>query len=962
MGVTLNPFTGQLDITGSGGSSATQWKDSVADFASLPLVGNSDGDVRVTRDTDNIYVWDAGSTSWVLANQLQIGAFGTSPNANGLTLGSGGPASTVASHTTGVAGAAAFAANNVFSGQGFKPSASVNVTQVQAYLKYPGTPPTGTFTVRLYDDNAGVPGTLLATSSAVNVSVLTTSYAPISFTFPSPAAVTSGSTYYWIIDTTGVSFAGGAFIFIEGDLTDVYPDGISIVSTDSGATWIPVSGKDYNFTVDGAGPGGQILNLQPADATHPGGVSITTQSFGGNKTFTGNVSINGTTTLNSGLTGPLKATSGVVSASSINLTSEVTGVLPVANGGTNSSSALNNNRVLISSGGAIVEQVALTASRALQTDGSGLPAVSAVTSTELGYVSGVTSAIQTQLNAKLNLSGGTMTGTLTLNADPVNPLEASTKQYVDSVAQGLNVKQSVKVATTANITLSGEQTIDGVLTSASRVLVKNQSTQTENGIYLSAAGAWSRTSDANAGSELVSAFVFVEEGTLGGDTGWVQTTNSPITIGSSNIVWTQFAGAGTYTADGNALKLTGTQFAVSLDSTTLSQSVSGLKVATGGITNTEVAAAANIARSKLASGTANHVIINDSLGALSSEAVLAVSRGGTNSGSALVNNRIVISSAGALVENAAITASRALESDSNGIPQASATTSTELGYVSGVTSSIQTQINSKVTGPASATDNAIARYDSTTGKLIQDSLATIDDSGNITANNISGSISGTNTGDVTLAAFGTTPNANGASLTGQALNLQPADGTNPGGVSTTTQTFAGNKTFTGSIRSDVSLILKASGSSNTITVQAPALASSYSLTLPVDDGVSGQFLQTDGSGVLAWATTGSPGDIQETSFTANDNEPSPQNVTGFTFSNAVVRSFDALVSIVRGSTYEVIKIQGIQKGSSWEISQASTGDDTGIVLSITTAGVVQYTSTNTGSNATLKFRAIVTGV
>lgn len=87
-----------------------------------------------------------------------------------------------------------------------------------------------------------------------------------------------------------------------------------------------------------------------------------------------------------------------------------------------------------------------------------------------------------------------------------------------------------------------------------------------------------------------------------------------------------------------------------------------------------------------------------------------------------------------------------------------------------------------VTGPASSTDNAIARYDGTTGKIIQNSGATVDDSGNIAATNFSGSSSGTNTGDVTLTTVGATPNANGASLSGQQLRLQPFDSTNPGVV------------------------------------------------------------------------------------------------------------------------------------------------------------------------------------
>jgi microcystin-dependent protein len=114
------------------------------------------------------------------------------------------------------------------------------------------------------------------------------------------------------------------------------------------------------------------------------------------------------------------------------------------------------------------------------------------------------------------------------------------------------------------------------------------------------------------------------------------------------------------------------------------------------IENADIKSGANIARNKLASGTASHVLINDGSGVMSSETSLAVSRGGTNSGTALNNNRVMISSSSAIVEASAITASRALVSNVNGIPTHSTVTTTELGYVSGVTSAIQTQLNAIV--------------------------------------------------------------------------------------------------------------------------------------------------------------------------------------------------------------------------------------------------------------------------
>ena len=145
--------------------------------------------------------------------------------------------------------------------------------------------------------------------------------------------------------------------------------------------------------------------------------------------------------------------------------------------------------------------------------------------------------------------------------DPVSALQLATKQYVDNIAQGLNTKAPVLVATTANITLSGEQTIDGFTTSSSRVLVKNQSTPANNGIYLSNSGAWTRTADANTWNQLVSAYVLVEQGTINGDTGWVCTSDPGGTLGVTAVTWVQFSGAGTYTA-GTGLSLSGTQFSI----------------------------------------------------------------------------------------------------------------------------------------------------------------------------------------------------------------------------------------------------------------------------------------------------------------------------------------------------------------------------------------------------------------
>lgn len=146
-------------------------------------------------------------------------------------------------------------------------------------------------------------------------------------------------------------------------------------------------------------------------------------------------------------------------------------------------------------------------------------------------------------------------------ATPSAATDAATKGYVDAAVNGLDWKASVRAATTANITLSGAQTIDGVsVVATDRVLVKNQTTASENGIYVAAAGAWSRATDADANAEVTAGLaVFVTEGTTLADTGWVLTTNDAITVGSTSLTFTQFTGGTTVTGTTNRITVTSGQ-------------------------------------------------------------------------------------------------------------------------------------------------------------------------------------------------------------------------------------------------------------------------------------------------------------------------------------------------------------------------------------------------------------------
>lgn len=220
---------------------------------------------------------------------------------------------------------------------------------------------------------------------------------------------------------------------------------------------------------------------------------------------------------------------------------------------------------------------------------------------------------------------------LTINDAPVVDTDATNKAYVDAAVTGLSWKNSVKVATTSSIALSGLQTIDGVTVIADdRVLVKNQTNGLENGIYTVTTGTWLRSLDANSTTEIRSAGVWVELGTSQGGTGWVSNASSVVgfSLGVHSFTFTQFNGASGITAgvgvdkSGNTMSVklgagitqlptnevgvdvrptgglfltadgltsstnTGAQLSILLDGTTLTTSASGARLSTVGIADT----------------------------------------------------------------------------------------------------------------------------------------------------------------------------------------------------------------------------------------------------------------------------------------------------------------------------------------------------------------------------------------
>lgn len=261
----------------------------------------------------------------------------------------------------------------------------------------------------------------------------------------------------------------------------------------------------------------------------------------------------GVTTFSAGTTGfsPSSPTGGVVTLS---------GILNVSNGGTGATSLTGYVKGSGTS--------AFTANSTIpNTDITGLGTMSTQNSDNVAVTGGTING--TSIGGS-NPSSATFTSLATtsgtISSTPVNSTDITNKSYVDSVAQGLNVKSAAMWGTTGNITLSGLGTQGngewtGTLVAGTRILVKSQLAPAENGIYVAASGAWSRSADANAWDELVSAFVFVQEGATLSDTGWVCTVDPGGTLGVTPVTWAQFSGAGTYTA-GTGLTLTGGQFSI----------------------------------------------------------------------------------------------------------------------------------------------------------------------------------------------------------------------------------------------------------------------------------------------------------------------------------------------------------------------------------------------------------------
>lgn len=258
-------------------------------------------------------------------------------------------------------------------------------------------------------------------------------------------------------------------------------------------------------------------------------------------------------------------------------------VVTVAKGGTNSSTALNNSSVMVSSAGAIVELGQATNGQLVVGNTGGAPVLAALTgTTNQVVVTNGAGTITLSLPQNINTTATPTFNQATITNAPAAPTDATNKAYVDSAAQGLDVKAAAIVATTVDIDVitGGILVVDGVTTATGdRVVVKNQTLPQQNGIYVADdAGPWVRSADADTWDDLVGAYVFVDEGLTQAKSGWFCNVVVGGTLGVTPVTWVQFSSEGTYTA-GAGLTLTGAVFSLNVATAT---TLGGVIVPTAG--------------------------------------------------------------------------------------------------------------------------------------------------------------------------------------------------------------------------------------------------------------------------------------------------------------------------------------------------------------------------------------------
>ena len=340
-------------------------------------------------------------------------------------------------------------------------------------------------------------------------------------------------------------------------------------------------------------------------------------------------------------------------------------LLGLTNGGTNASLTAVAGAPIYSTSTAFAVGTAGAAGQAYISGGTSAPTWQNVSSTLT-----TNQILEGDGTGNFTANGGTFVGSgafsgVTLNGTVTNPTDATTKAYVDSLVSGLSWKQATIASTTGNVLISnpGTAVFDGVtLTTGQRLLVRAQTAQTENGIYIfnGAASALTRAPDATTGAQLAGAAVFVEEGSTYANSAWVQTTD-PVTVGTSNIVWSQFSGGSVYTFN-HGLTVSGSAVTAVTDNVT---------IYVDGTNHLAVDSSAVAGQTLISTGTAGTTATWGAVDLTNSNAVsgsLTVPNGGTGFATATANGLVYGNTTGALGVTAAGTTGEVLIGNTGAAP------------------------------------------------------------------------------------------------------------------------------------------------------------------------------------------------------------------------------------------------------------------------------------------------------
>ena len=507
-----------------------------------------------------------------------------------------------------------------------------------------------------------------------------------------------------------------------------------------------------------------------------------------------------------------------------------------------------------------------------------------VTDLIVGRTSSVT-ITATGTNQNVNLvptgTGAVNVGNFIISnlATPTAGSDAATKQYVDEIAQGLSPKGSVVLGSTvalpaytynngtlgvgATITATavGALSLDGTQpVPGQRVLIKNETAgyAPVNGIYVvtvntvGSAFILTRAGDMNTGPEFPGSFIFIESGSTLADTGWVCTTDSPVTVGTTAIIFTQFSGAGQYAA-GTGLTLTGTTFSITNTTVTAGSYGNGDYNATFTVNGQgQLTAAANVAltpnAANLSGTTLNSAVVTSSLTSVGTLTSLAVT-GNTTSGNVYANAGTI---GAANLTGTLTTAAQPNITSVGSLSSLTVTGTTNLGAVGNVT----------ITG---GTSGYVLQTNGSGGlSWVGISTSSISNgTSNIAIPSVNGNVNLTSAGNTTLVVTGTGANIAGSlNVTGNLVAGNLTTGGAGGNISGANNVSA--NTLTGNLTTNAQPNITSIGSLTGLTVSNASGVVDFTTTanvtlgavanLHISGGTNGYYLQTNGSGALTWAS------------------------------------------------------------------------------------------------------------